>query len=428
MLATERAPRVRKRTWKVENVAQEAPKNKKMVYFREGTIYAEPIEVGNNRAGYWGVTCNQALDCLPYDAKIRQGNGWLHLGSFATAWEAGRFSATYKAHPDALIISDAAAINVQVQVHPDEADEDVSVLRPLVLDFDEALPQDELDLGERKGPWTSEEDDLLRQAVAFIGAKKWSLISKYMKGRIGKQCRERWHNHLNPGINKDAWTLEEDKCIWESVQRHGKKWAVIALELAGRTDNQIKNRYNSSLRPKKGYERKPKHDRPHWTYREVKALKKAVPKKTPLENVDWEKVSEKVPQRNAGACRTRYVRVVEAQRVKPTPLRVTAVPIDVPIEVPIEPPVVDNGVDLMAYEAYDEAWRAPTWTQSYRLRWGNGAPVHFKFPPPVVPMWVRQVVPKVETQEKVTKRFLAQKRREATRAEKAEEMVKTLFA
>lgn len=61
-----------------------------------------------------------------------------------------------------------------------------------------------------KGPWTKEEDEIVIRLVKEYGANNWSSISKFLPGRIGKQCRERWHNHLNPEINKDRWTEEED--------------------------------------------------------------------------------------------------------------------------------------------------------------------------------------------------------------------------
>ena len=421
MLATERASRVRKPTWKVEDAEKPSMPTfgrRGVVCFDEGTVYAEPIRVGNNRAGYWGVSFNEAVERLPFDARVRKGGSWVHLGNFATAWEAGRVAATYKANPDAAILPEAEVSVAPVPVCAAMAD--AGVARPLVLDFDAALPQDELDLGERKGPWTEEEDDLLREAVAFYGAKQWSQVASRLKGRIGKQCRERWHNHINPDIKKDAWTEDEDKYIWESVQRIGKRWSTMAINLPGRTDNQIKNRYNCSMKPKSGYKHHYNNERPHWTLRELRALKKAVPKNTPIEDIDWVAVAEKVTRRHASACRTRWLRCIEAERAKRKPVRVMAVPIKVP--------VFDNGVDLVAHETFDEGWCAPTWTLSYRMHWGNGVPVRFKFPPAVVPAWVRQAVPKVETQDRMTKRFLAQKRREAVRAEKAEQMVTTLFA
>lgn len=55
---------------------------------------------------------------------------------------------------------------------------------------------------ENKQPWTHKEDIILVQLVEKIGAQKWTMISEYLPQRLGKQCRERWHNHLNPKIKK----------------------------------------------------------------------------------------------------------------------------------------------------------------------------------------------------------------------------------
>lgn len=68
--------------------------------------------------------------------------------------------------------------------------------------------------------------------------------------RSAKQCRERWHNHLDPDIKKDPISREEEKRIFELHRTYGNKWAQIANEMNGRTDNTIKNHFHSTLRRK----------------------------------------------------------------------------------------------------------------------------------------------------------------------------------
>uniref|UniRef100_A0A670K4Y4 MYB proto-onco like 2 n=1 Tax=Podarcis muralis TaxID=64176 RepID=A0A670K4Y4_PODMU len=73
-------------------------------------------------------------------------------------------------------------------------------------------------------PWTKQEDQKVTELVKKYGTKQWTLIAKHLKGRLGKQCRERWHNHLNPEVKKSSWTEEEDRIICEAHKVLGNRW------------------------------------------------------------------------------------------------------------------------------------------------------------------------------------------------------------
>ncbi|KAJ9562495.1 hypothetical protein OSB04_007655 [Centaurea solstitialis] len=99
-----------------------------------------------------------------------------------------------------------------------------------------------------KGQWNSQEDRLLVQLVKQHGDSKWSKIAEKLPGRIAKQCRDRWQNHLRPDITKDAWSEEEDRVLIAIHKEVGNKWSEIARRMPGRSENTIKNHWNATKR------------------------------------------------------------------------------------------------------------------------------------------------------------------------------------
>jgi hypothetical protein len=95
----------------------------------------------------------------------------------------------------------------------------------------------------KKRKWTDIEDQALTASIQKFGTSSWSLIASALPGRTGKQCRERWTNQLDPNLNRDDWTPQEDATLCFHQKASGNCWSKIASFLPRRSANAIKNRW-----------------------------------------------------------------------------------------------------------------------------------------------------------------------------------------
>ncbi|KAK4800014.1 hypothetical protein SAY86_025379 [Trapa natans] len=103
--------------------------------------------------------------------------------------------------------------------------------------------------GLKKGPWTSEEDEILTNYIKRNGHGSWRALPKLAGlNRCGKSCRLRWTNYLRPDIKRGKFSPEEENTILNLHAVLGNKWSAIAGHLQGRTDNEIKNYWNTHLK------------------------------------------------------------------------------------------------------------------------------------------------------------------------------------
>lgn len=105
--------------------------------------------------------------------------------------------------------------------------------------------------GVRKGQWTDQEDAIVTEAVTTSSEQpftRWSDLAQQLPGRVGKQIRDRWVNHLNPNINHLPFSREDDLLLWDGHTKLGKRWVEISTKFftSSRSENHIKNRWYSA--------------------------------------------------------------------------------------------------------------------------------------------------------------------------------------
>lgn len=103
---------------------------------------------------------------------------------------------------------------------------------------------------KRNSKFSSAEDSTLSSLVKKYGEDDWEKIASLIKNRNARQCHDRWFYYLSPNINREPFTEEEDKLLLSKVKKIGFHWVLITSFFQGRTDTQIKNRYNLLKRKK----------------------------------------------------------------------------------------------------------------------------------------------------------------------------------
>ncbi|KAG0163814.1 hypothetical protein DFQ28_011513 [Apophysomyces sp. BC1034] len=157
-----------------------------------------------------------------------------------------------------------------------------------------------------RAPWTPEEDNLLRLAVQLYGDKteKWAKIAACVPGRTNKNCRKRWFHSLDPSLRKGAWTDEEDQLLREGVMKYPNQWSKIADMLEGRTDDQCAKRWRESLDPN--------IDRSDWTMDEDRRLMDRYEEY----GSQWQKIAQFFDGRPGLHCRNRWRKLQRILQMK----------------------------------------------------------------------------------------------------------------
>ncbi|RKP25686.1 Homeodomain-like protein, partial [Syncephalis pseudoplumigaleata] len=100
----------------------------------------------------------------------------------------------------------------------------------------------------RRGSWTEEENERLRELVAQYGFL-WTTIAQHMGTRTATQCRDRWRSSMEPGRKPGRWTGDEDELLRRGVEQYGRRWKMVASVVPGRTPRQCSARWNAVIDP-----------------------------------------------------------------------------------------------------------------------------------------------------------------------------------
>jgi hypothetical protein len=159
------------------------------------------------------------------------------------------------------------------------------------------------------GKWTPEEDAKLTEVVKELGSNNWITVAALVPGRTNQQCRRRWvesldHTTARKDKRNKRWTVEEDAKLTKVVTEHGNKWSEVATLIPGRTNNQCRQRWEKSLDPDINTDK--------WTAQEEARLVDAVQKR----GKDWVAVAALVPGRNNTQCCRRWCKTLNPATTK----------------------------------------------------------------------------------------------------------------
>jgi hypothetical protein len=160
-----------------------------------------------------------------------------------------------------------------------------------------------------KTAWTADEDNLLRLAVQLYGdrSERWTKIAACVPGRTNKMCRKRWFHSLDPNLRKGPWTEEEDDLLRKAVEKHNRVWCKVAESIPGRTDDQCAKRWKECLDPD--------IDHTEWTDQEDALLIQ----KYSEYGSQWQQIAQFFQGRPGLHCRNRWRKIQRLKKAQKDP-------------------------------------------------------------------------------------------------------------